>query len=154
MRAGAEAGWFRMTGLPRALRQAGRALARTQDPTPCRSPNDSETSSTRSPCRVIRRSRLSPLHLVHNLKAVHPHRLRLPAQEAGFEISEALIACDASFSYGRAFVVGLLEHLFVSAVAIVTATVLGLAWASRGSRPTGCCASWPASTSRRSATCR
>lgn len=67
-------------------------------------------------------------HLVHNLesRSIRIGFGYLP-QEAGFEISEALIAYEPSFSYGRAFLVGLLNTLFVSAVAIVTATVLGLA---------------------------
>ena len=67
-------------------------------------------------------------HLVHNLesRSIRIGFGYLP-HEAGFDISEALIPYDASSSYGRAFVVGLLNTLFVSAVAIVTATVLGLA---------------------------
>jgi general L-amino acid transport system permease protein len=46
--------------------------------------------------------------------------------EAGFDISERLINFDPSDSYGRAFMVGLLNTLFVSALAIVCATLLGL----------------------------
>ena len=67
-------------------------------------------------------------HLVHNLesRSIRIGFGYLP-HEAGFEISETLIAYDPSASYGRAFVVGLLNTLFVSAVAIVTATVIGLA---------------------------
>jgi general L-amino acid transport system permease protein len=67
-------------------------------------------------------------HLVHNLES---RAIRIGfgylVHEAGFEISEKLIDYDATASYGRAFVVGLLNTLFVSAIAIVTATVLGLA---------------------------
>ena len=48
-------------------------------------------------------------------------------QEAGFDISEKLLAYDPTNSYGRAFVVGLLNTLFVSVVAIVAASILGLA---------------------------
>jgi general L-amino acid transport system permease protein len=48
-------------------------------------------------------------------------------QEAGFDISESLIPYDPSKSYGMAFIVGLLNTLFVSCVAIVCASVIGLA---------------------------
>jgi general L-amino acid transport system permease protein len=47
--------------------------------------------------------------------------------EAGFDISEKLIAYEPTDSYGRAFVVGLLNTLFVSVAAIVCASLLGLA---------------------------
>jgi general L-amino acid transport system permease protein len=46
--------------------------------------------------------------------------------EAGFDISEKLLDYDPTHSYGRALVVGLMNTLFVSAVAIVAASVLGL----------------------------
>jgi general L-amino acid transport system permease protein len=46
---------------------------------------------------------------------------------AGFEISQRLIDFTATDSYGRAFVVGLLNTLLVAAVGIVLATVLGFA---------------------------
>ena len=46
--------------------------------------------------------------------------------EAGFDISEKLLDYDPTHSYGRAFIVGLMNTLFVSAVAIVAASVLGL----------------------------
>jgi general L-amino acid transport system permease protein len=67
-------------------------------------------------------------HLVHNLesRSIRIGFGYLP-HEAGFDISEALIPYEASSSYGRAFVVGLLNTLFVSAAAIVTATAIGLA---------------------------
>lgn len=45
---------------------------------------------------------------------------------AGFEISETPIPYSATDTYGRAFLVGLLNTLFVSAVGIVLATLLGL----------------------------
>lgn len=45
--------------------------------------------------------------------------------EAGFFIGETLIPYDAADSYGRAFLVGLLNTLKVSAIGIVLATVLG-----------------------------
>src|SRR5687767_12387192 len=47
-------------------------------------------------------------------------------QRAGFEIGESPIPYDASESYGQAFLVGLLNTLFVSVLGIVLATVLGL----------------------------
>ena len=45
---------------------------------------------------------------------------------AGFEISETPVPYSATDTYGQAFLVGLLNTLFVSAVGIVLATVLGL----------------------------
>ena len=45
---------------------------------------------------------------------------------AGFEIAESPIAYRATDTYGRAFVVGLLNTLVVSVVGIVLATVLGV----------------------------
>ena len=47
-------------------------------------------------------------------------------QESGFYISESLIPSDAADSYGRAFVVGLLNTLKASAIGIVLATAIGL----------------------------
>ncbi len=47
------------------------------------------------------------------------------SREAGFEIAESTIAFDPSNTYGRAFLVGLLNTLWVSALGIVAATVLG-----------------------------
>ena len=47
------------------------------------------------------------------------------SREAGFEIAESHIAYDASNAYGRAFVVGLLNTLWVSFLGIVVATVVG-----------------------------
>jgi len=46
-------------------------------------------------------------------------------QEAGFFIGETLIPYDAASSYGRAFLVGLLNTLKVSVIGIVLATILG-----------------------------
>lgn len=46
-------------------------------------------------------------------------------QEAGFFIGETLIPYEAASSYGRAFLVGLLNTLKVSAIGIVLATILG-----------------------------
>jgi general L-amino acid transport system permease protein len=67
-------------------------------------------------------------NLVHNLQSRSiTIGFAYLAQEAGFDISEKLIAFDPSHSYGRAFFVGLLNTLFVSACAIVVATLLGLA---------------------------
>ncbi len=45
--------------------------------------------------------------------------------EAGFRISFSLIPFPASSTYGRAFLVGVLNTLLVAAVAIVLATILG-----------------------------
>ncbi len=49
------------------------------------------------------------------------------SREAGFAIAESHVAYDPSDSYGRAFLVGLLNTLWVSALGIVVATVLGTA---------------------------
>ena len=49
------------------------------------------------------------------------------SQEAGFFISESLIPSDAADSYGRAFVVGILNTLKASAIGVVLATALGVA---------------------------
>ncbi|MGD9944887.1 MAG: amino acid ABC transporter permease [Burkholderiaceae bacterium] len=46
-------------------------------------------------------------------------------REAGFEIAEKLVEYDASRSYGRAFVVGLLNTLWVATLGIIVATLLG-----------------------------
>ena len=46
-------------------------------------------------------------------------------REAGFEIAEKLVEYDATRSYARAFVVGLLNTLQVALLGIVIATVLG-----------------------------
>ncbi len=45
--------------------------------------------------------------------------------EAGFDISESRIAYDASYNYGRAFVAGLINTLWVAAFGILLATILG-----------------------------
>ncbi len=44
---------------------------------------------------------------------------------AGFDISQTLIAYDRTYSYGRAFIVGLLNTFYVAAVGILLATVIG-----------------------------
>ena len=44
---------------------------------------------------------------------------------AGFDVSQHLIDFDASMTYGRAFVVGLLNTLLVAGLGIVLATVIG-----------------------------
>ncbi|HEY9549565.1 MAG TPA: ABC transporter permease subunit, partial [Kiloniellaceae bacterium] len=46
-------------------------------------------------------------------------------QEAGFNVGFSLIAVDASSTYGRIFLVGLLNSLLVAAVGILAATLLG-----------------------------
>lgn len=48
------------------------------------------------------------------------------SQESGFEIGEGLISYRPSDTYGRAFLVGLLNTLLVSFVGIILATVLGI----------------------------
>jgi general L-amino acid transport system permease protein len=47
-------------------------------------------------------------------------------QTAGFEIGESPVPYDATDTYGEAYVVGLLNTLFVSVVGIVLATILGV----------------------------
>ena len=47
-------------------------------------------------------------------------------RRAGFEIGESPVPYSASDTYGQAFLVGLLNTLFVSFVGIVLATVLGI----------------------------
>lgn len=46
-------------------------------------------------------------------------------QPAGFDIVQSLIPYDASSSYGRTFLVGLLNTILVSAISIFFATILG-----------------------------
>ncbi len=46
---------------------------------------------------------------------------------AGFQVSQSLIPYSESATYGRAFVVGLLNTLLVSALGIVFATIIGFA---------------------------
>lgn len=48
------------------------------------------------------------------------------SQEAGFDIAERLIDYEPSDSYGRAFVVGLLNTLLVSFLGVIAATLGGL----------------------------
>tara|TARA_R110002049_G_scaffold71486_4_gene184132 strand:- start:253 stop:1365 length:1113 start_codon:yes stop_codon:yes gene_type:complete len=47
-------------------------------------------------------------------------------QEAGFAMSFSLIEMDETSTYGRVFVAGILNTLFVAVLALVAATVLGL----------------------------
>ncbi len=47
------------------------------------------------------------------------------ADTAGFDISQTLISYQQSASYGRAFLVGLMNTLMVSGMAIIFATILG-----------------------------
>ncbi len=44
---------------------------------------------------------------------------------AGFDVSQALISFNSSMTYGRAFLVGLLNTLLVAGLGIVAATILG-----------------------------
>jgi general L-amino acid transport system permease protein len=48
-------------------------------------------------------------------------------QTAGFEVSESPVPYRATDSYGQAFIVGLLNTLFISLLGIVLATILGVA---------------------------
>ena len=45
--------------------------------------------------------------------------------EAGFDISESRIPFDAQYSYGRAFLAGLINTLWVAVAGIIAATILG-----------------------------
>ena len=47
-------------------------------------------------------------------------------QEASFDITFSMIDYDGSYSYGRAFLVGLLNTLLVSVIGIVLCTILGV----------------------------
>jgi len=47
-------------------------------------------------------------------------------RQAGFAIDDSLVPYSATSSYGSAFLVGLLNTLFVSAVGIILATILGI----------------------------
>ena len=47
-------------------------------------------------------------------------------QEASFDIAFSLIKFDGSYSYGRAFLVGLLNTLLVSVIGIFFATIIGV----------------------------
>ena len=51
---------------------------------------------------------------------------RFLSQPAGFGISQSLIEYNETFTFGRTFFVGLLNTLLVSALGIVSATVLGV----------------------------
>ena len=48
------------------------------------------------------------------------------SQEASFDITFSMIDYDGSYSYGRAFLVGLLNTLLVSIIGIILCTVLGV----------------------------
>ena len=47
-------------------------------------------------------------------------------QEASFDITFSLIDYDGSYSYGRAFLVGLLNTILVSVIGIFFATIIGV----------------------------
>ena len=49
------------------------------------------------------------------------------SQESSFDITFSMIDYDGSYSYGRAFLVGLLNTLLVSVIGIVFCTILGVA---------------------------
>ena len=72
------------------------------------------------------------------LAAVHNARVNMQARgiptdfafwdrPAGFDVNQTLVTFNATYSYGRAFLVGLLNTLIVAAIGIVFATVLGFA---------------------------
>ena len=46
------------------------------------------------------------------------------SQEASFDITFSMIDYDGSYSYGRAFLVGLLNTLLVSVIGIILCTIL------------------------------
>ena len=48
------------------------------------------------------------------------------SQEASFDITFSMIDYDGSYSYGRAFLVGLLNTLLVSIIGIILCTILGV----------------------------
>ena len=48
------------------------------------------------------------------------------SQEASFDIAFSLIEFDGSYSYGRAFLVGLLNTILVSVIGIIFATIIGV----------------------------
>ena len=48
------------------------------------------------------------------------------SQEASFDIAFSLIEFDGSYSYGRAFLVGLLNTILVSVIGIFLATIIGV----------------------------
>jgi len=47
------------------------------------------------------------------------------SEPAGFDILQTLIPFDSTYSFGRSFIVGVLNTLLVSALGIVFATILG-----------------------------
>lgn len=48
------------------------------------------------------------------------------SHEAGFSISDSLIEYNATYSYGYAFIVGIVNTLFVCSIAIIMTTILGV----------------------------
>jgi len=74
---------------------------------------------------------LGVAYLVNNLTTAMAERgfafsFDFLGRRAGFEIGESPVPYSASDTYGQAFLVGLLNTLFVSVVGIVLATVLGI----------------------------
>jgi general L-amino acid transport system permease protein len=51
---------------------------------------------------------------------------RFLGRQAGFEVDDSLIPFSSSDTYGTAFLVGLLNTLFVSVIGIILATILGI----------------------------
>jgi len=65
---------------------------------------------------------------VANMRAHHiPADFAFWNEPAGFDIDQRLIAYSAASTYGRAFLVGLLNTLIVAAIGIVLASLLGFA---------------------------
>lgn len=75
-------------------------------------------------------------------------------RSAGFGIVQHLIDYQEGDTYGRVFVVGLLNTLLVSALCIVFASIIGFFWGWPACRKTGCCANSPRCTLRFFATFR
>jgi general L-amino acid transport system permease protein len=66
-------------------------------------------------------------NVVANLQARHiASGFGFLEQPAGFAISQTLITYSEASSYGRAFIVGLLNTLLVAVISVVLATILGL----------------------------
>lgn len=69
-------------------------------------------------------------------------------RSAGFGIVQHLIDYEQGDTYGRVFLVGLLNTLLVSALCIVFASFLGFSSALHACRITGCCVSYRPFTSK------
>ena len=90
------------------------------------------------------RSRLSPFigwiasNTIDNLQRAHiASGFGFLWARAGFDISQTLIPYSAEMTYGRAFLVGLLNTLLVAALGIVLATIIGFMLGIAACRRTG-----------------